>query len=141
MNNAKMTFRFDHPKGKPDKRRETAQESKVIPLNVEEYHVHEERAERVEYAENKSSVPANRDFIDAQTLNQYTSDFGGWQSSFDAETQRIEQMIRKSGAPSPESPHIRTAVSILWGMSRRVITGGTSRRSRHLIQDVPAALG
>ncbi|WP_284637878.1 SPOR domain-containing protein [Paenibacillus silviterrae] len=104
MNNAKMTFRFDHPKGKPEKRRETAQEAKIIPLHVEEYQVHEERAERVEYAENKSSVPANRDFIDAQTLNQYTSDFGGWQSSFDAETQRIEQMIRKSGGAVSREP-------------------------------------
>ncbi|MDF2926347.1 MAG: hypothetical protein K0R57_5261 [Paenibacillaceae bacterium] len=38
----------------------------------------------------------DREIRDYQGLNQYTTDFGAWSSPFDAETQRIEDLIRDS---------------------------------------------
>ncbi|UUZ84398.1 hypothetical protein LJK88_12305 [Paenibacillus sp. P26] len=126
MNKAKMTFRFEptRPGGKPAAHRET----KVIPLHQEEYRIMEPEAEGT-----KESRPRQNDLyerlrppapgpslspsapeserpmlIDAQPLNPYTTDYGGWQSSFDTETQRIESMIRNSGgrAVDPETGYV-----------------------------------
>lgn len=77
MSKAKMTFRFDQEYrnnvGVPERK---AKEQQVIPLRPEEYKV----------------TP-----VDTQTLNPYPNDFGGWESSFDMETQRVEKLIRESG--------------------------------------------
>ncbi|WP_141334311.1 SPOR domain-containing protein [Paenibacillus sp. tmac-D7] len=35
-------------------------------------------------------------------LNDFTTDFGGWQSSFDLETERVEQIIRSAGGPAAD---------------------------------------
>ncbi|WP_240414381.1 SPOR domain-containing protein [Paenibacillus periandrae] len=77
MSKAKMTFRFDQEYksnvGVPERK---AKEQQVIPLRPEEYKV----------------TP-----VDTQTLNPYPNDFGGWESSFDMETRRVEKLIRESG--------------------------------------------
>ncbi|MFD0678811.1 MULTISPECIES: SPOR domain-containing protein [unclassified Paenibacillus] len=106
MNNAKMTFRFENGKHK-NSGRVVKEQPKVIPLHNEEYTVI--RSEDVDAEqtsvemESVATPPSSRlhnsrseTFIDAQPLNQYTNDFGGWQSSFDTETQRVEKLIRES---------------------------------------------
>ncbi|RAV06375.1 SPOR domain-containing protein [Paenibacillus sp. YN15] len=94
MNKARITYRFD---GDRDKRNDGGSEAangrepnRVIPLFQEEYQVVEEK-ER----------PEIRDY---QSLNQYTTDFGAWSSPFDAETQRIEDLIRESNEREGRRP-------------------------------------
>ncbi|MDF2937150.1 MAG: hypothetical protein K0Q90_2523 [Paenibacillaceae bacterium] len=91
MNKARITYRFD---GERDKRNDGLNEAandrepnRVIPLFQEEYQVVEEREVR-----------------DYQSLNQYTTDFGAWSSPFDAETQRIEDLIRESNEREGRRP-------------------------------------
>ncbi|TVY11898.1 hypothetical protein [Paenibacillus cremeus] len=117
MNKAKMTFRFDQEQrqtGNRGGRQEPKLEAKVIPLHSEEYSVVEETTREETIAPalrgtegGKPAAPEPK-FIDAQQLNQYTTDFGGWQSSFDAETQRIESIIRASGGATvnPETGYV-----------------------------------
>ncbi|MDF2961920.1 MAG: sporulation protein [Paenibacillus sp.] len=114
MNNAKMTFRFEHGRNKGSGP-VIKEQQKVIPLHNEEYRVVRSEDLRPDqpFTEVESteapviSRPQRRagseTFIDAQPLNQYTSDFGGWQSSFDTETQRVEKLIRES-AREPHNP-------------------------------------
>jgi stage II sporulation protein B len=84
MNKAKMTFRFDQPLRRDAGLERKPKEQQIIPLHKDEYKV---------------------SLIDAQTLNPYTNDFGGWQSSFDTETLRVEKLIRESGSQSiPPAP-------------------------------------
>ncbi|MFH5182223.1 SPOR domain-containing protein [Paenibacillus sp. TAB 01] len=113
MNKAKMTFRFDHGPQKTQQRQRSAertgkeQQPNIIPLHSEEYRVLDEQPAREQgwlVSENGASVPPASQrgasappLIDGQMLNQYTTDFGGWQSSFDMETQRVEKLIRDSG--------------------------------------------
>ncbi|SFK70032.1 stage II sporulation protein B [Paenibacillus sp. 1_12] len=84
MSKAKMTFRFDqgyrNNVGNPERK---PKEQQVIPLRPEEYKV----------------TP-----VDTQTLNPYPNDFGGWESSFDTETQRVEKLIRESGHGTRHEP-------------------------------------
>ncbi|WP_165972109.1 SPOR domain-containing protein [Paenibacillus piri] len=115
MNNAKMTFRFDHGKNKGSER--IVKEDKVIPLHNGEYKVIKSEDAKPRLAEEETRYfttvqrfkdpkqPEPGTFIDAQPLNQYTHDFGGWQSSFDTETQRIEKLIRES---SKETRNLET---------------------------------
>lgn len=100
-----MTFRFDHSPGNNGTQRTVKEEPKVIPLHVEEYHVKETPLledpffQTKEEAKPVSEAPVpqmKQPLIDAQPLNLYTTDYGGWQSSFDAETNRVEQLIRES---------------------------------------------
>lgn len=106
MNKNKMTFRFDHSPGRNNgTHRIVKEESKVIPLHVEEYHVKEtpliedsffQAKEEGKQSSTPPSTQVKQPLIDAQPLNLYTTDYGGWQSSFDAETNRVEQLIRES---------------------------------------------
>ncbi|GAA4854346.1 hypothetical protein GCM10023310_36660 [Paenibacillus vulneris] len=107
MNKNKMTFRFDHSPGRNNgSQRVVKEEPQVIPLHVEEYRVEETPRvndsfiHTVEEGNHSSlppqAAPAKQPLIDAQPLNLYTTDYGGWQSSFDAETNRVEQLIRES---------------------------------------------
>ncbi|SDD24753.1 stage II sporulation protein B [Paenibacillus sp. UNCCL117] len=118
MNKAKMTFRFSQ-----DRRQEevsSRRDSKVIPLRPEEYRVEEppSQAQAVDsyrIPQNESGVykpdrelerpqasTASFGVKDTQTprpvkpLSDFTTDFGGWQSSFDEETDRVSSMIRSS---------------------------------------------
>ncbi|OXM86865.1 hypothetical protein CF651_08425 [Paenibacillus rigui] len=130
MNKAKMTFRFDHDPGRQRGADRIVKESQptVIPLRNEEYRVLDEKPDPSDTLQpanlEQASVsitpqPAGASqspFIDGQALNQYTTDFGGWQSSFDIETQRVEKLIRDSGGSTmpqgtsvhPESGYIDT---------------------------------
>lgn len=104
MNKARITYRFDEPERgavrKPSK--------PVIPLFKEEFTViEEERPQGVETPVEEPSPAGTersvhsagrgrREWIDTQPLNQFTTDFGAWKSPFDAETERVERMIRQS---------------------------------------------
>ncbi|NOU96019.1 hypothetical protein GC093_22750 [Paenibacillus sp. LMG 31456] len=119
MNNAKMTFRFENGKHK-NSGRIVKEQPKVIPLQNEEYTVirnedlkMDQTATEMESLTTPSSSRLQRHtgsetLIDAQQLNQYTNDFGGWQSSFDTETQRVEKLIRESAKVEihPESGYV-----------------------------------
>ncbi|UQZ86744.1 Sporulation related domain protein [Paenibacillus konkukensis] len=102
-----MTFRFDHttPGRKQNAERTVKEEPPVIPLHVEEYRVVEERQpesltnlDKVYGMQTTTASETERKapLIDAQQLNPYTTDYGGWQSSFDTETNRVERIIRES---------------------------------------------
>ncbi|PZE19967.1 SPOR domain-containing protein [Paenibacillus xerothermodurans] len=114
MNKAKMTFRFDHGRNHNAKReiKETSStpHHNVIPLRSEEYQVIESagnptpetlttvQEEALPDIPQAAAAKVSDTLIDGQTLNQYTHDFGGWQSSFDIETQRVEKLIRESSS-------------------------------------------
>lgn len=75
MNKAKITFHFDHSGnrvGEKDHRK--SGENKVIPLKPEN-------------SQTKDDTP------DQVGINQFTTDFGPWQSEFEADTDRVEQVI------------------------------------------------
>lgn len=118
MNKARITYRFD---GDRDKRNDGMSEAangrepnRVIPLFQEEYQVVEEKegadsagkhGDREERRYPESPRPSQqREIRDYQSLNQYTTDFGAWSSPFDAETQRIEDLIRESNEREGRRP-------------------------------------
>jgi stage II sporulation protein B len=80
MSKARITYRFDPEHNEHRSRKQTASggesRAKVIPLYNNEY-----KAEKM---------------VDVQPLNQFTTDFGAWSSPFDAETDRVERMIRET---------------------------------------------
>lgn len=119
MNKARITYRFD---GDKDKRNDAMNEAgsgrepnRVIPLFQEEYQVVEEQngsgagdtggsQEEHWHSGGSRRPPQQREIRDYQSLNQYTTDFGAWSSPFDAETQRIEDMIRESNEREGRGP-------------------------------------
>ncbi|PUA35665.1 hypothetical protein C8Z91_28760 [Paenibacillus elgii] len=136
MNKTKMTFRF-HKDGQRQERQETGSGPQVIPLRSEEYTVVEQRAD-----ENREE-PDKRDKPQVETgkirgplwtgpaLNEYTTDFGGWQSSFETETHRVEQLIRETGVGrsfDPETGYVE----------RPDPTGGMERTHRPYTQEESA---
>ncbi|CAG7631057.1 hypothetical protein PAESOLCIP111_03260 [Paenibacillus solanacearum] len=139
MNKAKMTFRFDS--GRPYGKRESKPEPQVIPLDTAEYQVVGESLEHAEQNRDTFTLGDSRSafvkpvepvLIDAQTLNSCTTDYGGWQTSFDTETQRVEHIIRSTGgsAVDPESGYIE----------REEQPGYTSHRSGGRQQEHPDRL-
>ncbi|WP_159881150.1 hypothetical protein [Paenibacillus puerhi] len=109
MTKAKMTFRFSQ-----DRRQEEGslrRNSKVIPLRAEEYRIVEESSRPIP-AEEPIAMPeamTDRPVMEQQQpdrsaslgpasrmkpLNDFTTDFGGWQSSFDGERDRTETPFR-----------------------------------------------
>ncbi|WP_438444331.1 SPOR domain-containing protein [Gorillibacterium sp. sgz5001074] len=121
MNKARITYRFD-----PDREREREWErergegqgrsgreenGRVIPLYQEEYRVMEEQGNERQELHQASPEPPHRSdresgspIRDYQSLNQYTTDYGAWSSPFDAETQRIESLIRESNEREGRRP-------------------------------------
>lgn len=98
MAKARITYRFDregrpewrHPmiENGPDAAEEAAQPSKSVPLYEGEY--------RVLPDDDKGSGadPTVSPVHDSSYLNQFTTDFGAWSSPFDAETEKLEKLIR-----------------------------------------------
>ncbi|MHC2203754.1 MULTISPECIES: hypothetical protein [unclassified Paenibacillus] len=91
-----MTFRFNdreqqEQREKREPQQEKKEQSKVIPLHVEERRVMEEPLEQAAGIEKEKKKR-----IEVKPLNDYTTDFGGWQSSFDTETYRMEETIPAS---------------------------------------------
>lgn len=120
MNKARITYRFDPNRGRGDEGEQIGrgENGRVIPLYQEEYRVEEERAEErpveqqhreprqqrsepPQYRSNRKNEP---DIHDYQGLNQYTTDYGAWSSPFDAETRRIEELIRESNERENRRP-------------------------------------
>ncbi|GAA3408354.1 SPOR domain-containing protein [Paenibacillus hodogayensis] len=101
MNKARITYRFDEP-GRDTVRREPRP---VIPLSKEEFTVVEDtrlpgpedvyRAEPSVRPEPRAEKRRDEIF-DTGPLNQFTTDFGAWKSPFEAETERVERMIREA---------------------------------------------
>ncbi len=125
MNKTKMTFRF-HKDGQRQLRQETDSRPQVIPLRPEEYTVVEPRADESRGEPDKPPVETGK--IKGSTwtgpaLNEYTTDFGDWQSSFESETHRVEQLIRESGGGRPFDPETGY-------VERQNPTGGMERTHR-----------
>jgi stage II sporulation protein B len=91
MSKSTITYRFDHKhtSGKQEPIREKGQ---IIPLHGADYKVVEES---ISDKKDDSSSPVDL-MYDRQPLNQYTNDFGAWNSPFDLETEKLEEMIRES---------------------------------------------
>lgn len=127
MNKAKMTFRFPQERRQDDP--SSRKEGKVIPLHAEEYRVVKETRRSKEptneapseTTSNKLSSQGESLSADVKPLNDFTTDFGGWQSSFDMETERVEQIIRSTGG---------TAVDPETGYFEREPKPSGSRRAR-----------
>jgi stage II sporulation protein B len=64
---------------------------------------YEKPSERISNEERKRVIPLYEDEFrvvdDARPLPEYTNDYGAWNSPIDAETRRIEQLIRESNRP------------------------------------------
>ncbi|MDF2713941.1 MAG: sporulation protein [Paenibacillus sp.] len=104
MNKARITYRFDDP-GRETVRKEP---NPVIPLMKEEFTVIEDHASVMPVEEHvwpkETSGRSRIDFVDTQPLNQFTTDFGAWKSPFDAETDKVERIIRESATPRRPEP-------------------------------------
>lgn len=116
VNKARMTFRFNDQKprekqeqseqgGRRDQHmeRENKEQAKGIPMSTEEYRVIEERPGQGPAMGNEERKP-----VEVRPLNEYTTDFGGWHSSFDTDTYRIEESIPPSEKlrADPESGYV-----------------------------------
>ncbi|KPV55338.1 hypothetical protein QJ48_33695 [Paenibacillus sp. A3] len=132
MNKTKMTFRF-HKDGQRQERQDTGSGPQVIPLRSEEYTVMEQRADESRQPD-KPPVESGKirgPMWTGPALNEYTTDFGGWQSSFETETHRVEQLIRESGGGrsfDPETGYVE----------RPDLTGGMERTHRPYTQEESA---
>jgi stage II sporulation protein B len=86
LNKTRITYRLDNQYEKPVERISQEERKKVIPLYENEFSVVNE----------------------VRPLPEYTNDYGAWNSPIDAETKRIEQLIRESNAPKIKTNPIRT---------------------------------
>jgi len=69
------------------------------------YRQHESRNSGSPYRQHESHNS------EGPSLNEYTADFGEWKSPFDAETERIERLVRRSGGGITSSPETGYAES------------------------------
>lgn len=102
MNKARITYRFDHDGHRladKEKQGHPGEESSIIPLQPSEYKVEDEPMETSRYVEDIKRE-------DSGLLNQYTSDFGAWSSPFDAEVERLEQLIRSTDPKFQQMEHL-----------------------------------
>jgi stage II sporulation protein B len=81
LNKTRITYRLDNQYEKPLERISQEERKRVIPLHEDEFHV----------------------VSDTRPLPEYTNDYGAWNSPIDAETRRIEQLIRESNVPKLNS--------------------------------------
>lgn len=110
MNKARITYRF----GEPGREESYKEQRPVIPLTKEEFTIVEENrptaADARRFEANRVDVPTDRtesfrpNLIDMQPLNQFTTDFGAWKSPFEAETERVERVIRETSNARPPEP-------------------------------------
>lgn len=99
MTKARITYRFDQ-NGRAELKQERQhllettmqnEDAKMVPLYEEEYKVLPE--EKSDAAKMDVTMDPKHD---TQYLNQFTTDFGAWSSPFDAETEKLERLIRSS---------------------------------------------
>lgn len=103
MNKARITYRLDQNRNMEKDRQPQDDKAKVIPLYQEEYRVVEEQGAS-RGTERGGKEPSVSDY---QSLQSYSNDYGAWNSPFDAETQRIEELIRSSEEKRERKPPIR----------------------------------
>ena len=138
MNKARITYRFDefgNQVAKPEKQ-ETHNTEQTPPLlsdglfsqTFEEDTIHSglsaqharEQGQTPDSAKADNGTPGSGErggrVIDLHPLNPFTTDYGAWNSAFDEETFRVEQIIRQSGEGSGRfPPHKRGASGISAG--------------------------
>jgi stage II sporulation protein B len=103
MNKARITYRFDHNRRSSKVNRENEHDSgKVIPLNQNDFHVTDEDVEEAHSVENTGRP---RKIYDTQSLNQFTTDFGAWNSPFETESDELEHIIRSTDSRKEAEAH------------------------------------
>jgi stage II sporulation protein B len=85
LSKTRITYRLDNQYEKPSERISNEERKRVVPLYEDEFRIVDE----------------------ARTSLEYPNDYGAWNSPFDAETRRIEQLIRESNAPIIKSNQMR----------------------------------
>lgn len=109
MAKAKITYRFDQ-NGRPELYRpqddneqksvERDPHGVTVPLFEGEYRVLPDDAENENMKPHEAAEEENGETVrplhDVSYLNQYTTDFGAWTSPFDAETEKLEKLIRET---------------------------------------------
>ncbi|WP_442603471.1 hypothetical protein [Paenibacillus sp. KN14-4R] len=95
MDNGKFTIRFDRNGNRVDKLNKEQAEPVIIPLKEDEYRV-ETRVDIPVESQVNERYRDDVEYLDPTLLNQYTTDFGPWQSAFETETERVERIIRES---------------------------------------------
>ncbi len=101
MNKARITYRFDSTGRRKKPGHEEELKGEVIPLHQDHPNIEEPGVLRPRTDEDRIK-PAT--IYDVQPLNQFTTDYGAWNSSFDIETQGLEEMIRKSNRSPYHKP-------------------------------------
>ncbi|WP_281889066.1 hypothetical protein [Paenibacillus sp. YYML68] len=132
---SKMTFRFSSGQGQEVR----DHKSNVIPLRPDEYRLYEDSSieaapssadqrTEVEAEASEFTPPAQKGTV-IKPLNDFHTDFGGWQSSFDLEVERVEQAIRSTGGAdvNPETG--------LYQRETRTGRGGYGYSEREVIVD------
>lgn len=99
-NQTRITYRLDANRRMEKERRQQEENGKVIPLYEEEYRVMEEGGALQPPERTNRAATIN----DYQPLETFKTDYGGWNSPFDAETERIEELIRRSEARRERRP-------------------------------------
>ncbi|MDP5272722.1 hypothetical protein [Chengkuizengella axinellae] len=89
MDKARLTYRFDKKDHKLNKKSDE-DKKEIISLHEDEFTVVEEPDKTVK------KEPLSEPILDSQPLNQFTTDYGAWSSPFDAETAKLEQLIRET---------------------------------------------
>jgi len=112
MNKARITYRFDET-GRETVRKEP---TPVIPLMSDEFSVMEDdRPTRAEQPAEHSAPRGGeaerprRETIEVNPLPSFTADYGDWNSPFEAETARIERLIRESSQHRDRPPDNKPA--------------------------------
>jgi stage II sporulation protein B len=85
LSKTRITYRLDNQYEKPSERMNNEERKRVVPLYEDEFRIIDE----------------------ARTPPEYANDYGAWNSPFDSETKRIEQLIRESNAPVIKSNQMR----------------------------------
>jgi stage II sporulation protein B len=106
MNKARITYRFDQSRPpQSDKKTDVPKGDKVIPLSHEEFQVVEGRDEAAdkEWMDKTKQFKMVESVFEPQTLNQFTTDFGGWNSPFENDDDRVEHVIRATNAETVDT--------------------------------------
>lgn len=116
MSKSRLTYRFEPPRDEPNMANKAGLPSgRVIPLYEEEFRVVEDQQEIGQREEFEPPVHDvgfdHKGHSGDENLVQFTRDFGEWQSPFDTETRRIEQLIREADQRGKPDVRPKTASS------------------------------
>lgn len=119
MNKSRITYRFDPEGARQEVIRPREDKGKVIPLYEEEFRVEEEASPPSRLNKEEDEEPV----YDYRLLNRYSGDYGAWSSPYDAETRRIEDLIRESNLRRGEGTSNRESGPV-WDSERGGRRGG-----------------